>query len=300
MTSHLLITGGTGFIGQRLCPQLLNAGYDLTVFSRQGDADVRSRCGRVRPLHRLEDIAGLPDIDGVINLAGEGIADGRWTQKRKQALRDSRIAFTHELMDHLSRRDQKPPILVSGSAIGFYGSQGDEPVTEDTPPKNEFTHQLCRDWENAALRAQDWGARVCLSRTGVVAGPQGGFLQRMLLPFRLGLGGRLGSGEQYLPWVHRTDVIAALIWMLETPEASGAYNVVSPQPATNTHFTRTLGAILHRPTIFPVPAPVLRMGFGEMSTLLLDGQRAQPERLEAAGFRFEFSQLEKALQDAVR
>ncbi|PAV26268.1 hypothetical protein C8D92_10244 [Tamilnaduibacter salinus] len=300
MTSHLLVTGGTGFIGQRLCPRLLKAGYDLTVFSRQGDADVRSRCGRVRPLHQLKDVVDLPDIEGVINLAGEGIADGRWTPKRKQALRDSRIAFTHELMDYLSRRDQKPPVVVSGSAVGFYGNQGGQPVTEETAPKDEFTHELCRDWEAAAERAVDWGARVCLSRTGVVAGPQGGFLKRMLLPFRLGLGGRLGNGQQYLPWVHRDDVVSALIWMLETPDASGPYNVVSPQPATNQHFTRTLGTVLHRPTVFPVPAAVLRMGLGEMSTLLLEGQRAHPERLEAAGFRFEFPQLEKALQDAVR
>ena len=183
--------------------------------------------------------------------------------------------------------------------MGFYGDQGDATVTEDTSPNDEFTHRLCRDWENAAKPLADDGVRVCFSRTGVVAGPGGGFLERMILPFKLGLGGRLGSGTQYMPWRHRDDVVGALIWMMENPNASGPFNVVSPNPATNAEFTRTLGKVLHRPTLFPAPAPVLKVALGEMARLLLTGQRAIPERLTQERFEFRYPELEQALSQSV-
>jgi uncharacterized protein (TIGR01777 family) len=181
--------------------------------------------------------------------------------------------------------------------VGFYGSRGADPVTEDSSPRDEFTHRLCADWEREALAAEQFGARVCLSRTGIVVGPEGGFLQRMLLPFKCGLGGRLGDGEQYMPWVHRDDVVNALIWMLESKDAAGPFNVVSPHPVSNRTFTRTLGRVLRRPTVLPVPAFVLETGLGEMSTLLLNGQRALPARLQEAGFKFAFPELTPALEN---
>ncbi|TBW59059.1 TIGR01777 family protein [Marinobacter halodurans] len=299
MTQHILITGGTGFIGQRLCPELLKRGYRLTVFSRRTDDDVRARCGRVNTLHTLADLRNLDALDAVINLAGEGLASARWTEKRKRVLRESRIDLTRELIDQLEKSPLRPATFISGSAIGYYGSHGGEPVTEDAPVNDDFAHRLCADWEAEARRARQLGCRVCLSRTGVVLGPDGGMLERLLLPFRLGLGGRLGDGQQYLSWVHRDDVVNALIWMLQTPDASGAYNVVSPHPVTNRTFTRTLGRVLHRPTPFPVPAFVLRTALGELSAMLLEGQRVMPARLQQAGFGFTHPDLEDALRSII-
>ncbi|MCM0612256.1 TIGR01777 family oxidoreductase [Marinobacter sediminum] len=299
MTKQLLITGGTGFIGQVLCRDLLSKGYQLTVFSRQPVENVRAFCGRVEVVPDLNQLRAHPGFDAVINLAGEGIAEKRWSEQRKQDLRDSRIGVTETLVDVIRSWAKPPEVIVSGSAVGFYGDQGASVVTEETKPRDEFTHRLCRDWENAALRLADDGVRVCLSRTGVVVGPGGGFLSRMLLPFKLGLGGRLGDGRQYMPWVHREDVVNALVWMLEQSDASGPFNVVSPNPATNTEFTRCLGKVLHRPTLFPAPAPVLKLALGEMAGLLLTGQQAVPDKLNKAGFQFSFPELEQALVNAV-
>jgi len=298
MNKRVLITGGTGFIGSVLCPQMRGRGYELTVLSRQPADKVRALCGQVEAINDLESLRSHTGYDAVINLAGEGIADKRWTDERKQILRDSRIGLTNTLTEIIRSWAQPPEVVVSGSAVGFYGDQGNTLVTEDTAPHDEFSHQMCRDWENAALKLQSLDVRVCLSRTGVVVGPGGGFLKRMILPFKLGLGGRLGNGRQYMPWVHRDDVVAALIWMLETPEASGAYNVVSPNPATNRDFTRCLANVLSRPAIFPAPAPILKIALGEMSRLLLTGQQALPARLTGSGFGFLYPTLEKALENA--
>jgi uncharacterized protein (TIGR01777 family) len=300
MDRRILVTGGTGFIGQALCPELLSKGYSLTVLSRQPESAVQAVCGRVEALSDLQNLKGHPGFDAVINLAGEGIADKRWSEVRKQALRDSRIALTKTLTDVIETWEKSPEVFISGSAVGFYGNQGSEPVTEETAPVDEFTHRMCKDWENAALTLSSQKTRVCLSRTGIVVGPGGGFLKRMLLPFKLGLGGRIGDGQQYMPWVHRQDVVAALIWMLETPSASGAFNVVSPDPVTNRRFTSTLASVLHRPAIFPVPSAVLKIGLGEMARLLLTGQQAYPKKLKDEGFNFRYKELEAALKDATR
>lgn len=300
MRKRILITGGTGFIGKVLCRDLLARGHELTVFSRQTTEDVLASCGRVEATRDLNNLRSHPGFDAVVNLAGEGIADKRWSEQRKQQLRDSRIGVTETLVDVIRSWETLPDVLVSGSAVGFYGDQGSAVVTEDTAPHDEFTHQLCRDWENAALELSDDKVRICLSRTGVVAGPGGGFLARMVPPFKLGLGGRLGSGHQYMPWVHRQDVVNALIWMLETEEAAGPFNVVSPEPVTNAEFTRCLGRVLHRPTLFPAPAPVLRVALGEMARLLLTGQHAIPAKLTGQGFEFHYPELEAALADCVK
>lgn len=300
MEKRILVTGGTGFIGQALCPLLLAKGYSLTVLSRQPEGQVQAVCGRVEALSDLNSLKGHIGYDAVINLAGEGIADKRWSDSRKQALLDSRIGLTRTLV-RVIRSWQKPPeVLVSGSAVGFYGNQGSHPVTEETAPVAEFTHQMCQDWENEALAIQGEETRVCLSRTGLVVGPGGGFLQRMLLPFKLGLGGRISDGHQYMPWVHREDVVSALIWMLENPAARGAYNVVSPAPVTNREFTAELARTLHRPAIFPVPAAVLKVALGEMARLLLSGQKALPKKLTDEGFEFRYKEPGAALADATR
>ena len=299
MDKRILITGGTGFIGKILCRDLISKGYSLTVLSRQRPDTVKALCGRVEVAADLNNLKGHPGFQAVINLAGEGIADKRWTKARKQALQDSRIALTRHLVSTIKSWQTLPQVVVSGSAVGFYGNQGDHLVTEDTKPHPEFTHELCRDWEQAAQALEQDGVRLCLSRTGVVAGRSGGFLQRMVLPFRLGLGGRLGSGHQYMPWVHRDDVVAGLIWMLENERAHGAYNMVSPNPATNRDFTKTLGKVLHRPTLFPAPAPILKLALGEMAGLLLTGQKAVPMRLQNEGFEFKYPELEAALKESV-
>lgn len=299
MAREILITGGTGFIGKALCRQLLERGDRLTVLSRQPAETVRTLCGQVTAVNSLDLLRGHPGFEAVINLAGEGIADKRWSQARKRQLRDSRIELTRQLGECISGWKHPPRVLVSGSAVGYYGDQGAARVTEQTHPHDEFTHQLCRDWEQAAQAMAPSGTRVCISRTGLVIGRNGGFLARMLPLFRLGLGGRLGSGEQYMPWVHLQDVISALLWMLDQESASGPYNVVSPAPVTNRAFTRTLGRLLQRPTLCPVPAWLLSAGLGEMSRLLLTGQKAIPERLQQEGFRFRFPDLQTALQDVL-
>jgi len=299
MEKKILITGGTGFIGTILCRELINKGYALTVLSRQRADAVRALCGRVEVTSDLKLLEGHQGYHAIINLAGEGIADKRWSPDRKQALLDSRIGVTRALVDIAGSWQSPPEVLVSGSAVGYYGDQGEHLVTEDTHPHPEFTHELCRDWEQAAQAMAQLGTRICLCRTGVVTGRGGGFLQRMILPFRLGLGGRLGNGQQYMPWVHRDDVVSGLIWMLENPHAQDAYNMVSPNPVTNREFTGTLGKVVRRPTVFPAPAPLLKLALGEMSGLLLTGQKAVPARLQAEGFQFKYPELEAALADSV-
>ncbi|MDX1458076.1 MAG: TIGR01777 family oxidoreductase [Marinobacter sp.] len=301
MAKTALLTGGTGFIGQKLCHTLSHRGYHLTVFSRQAPEDVKTLCGRVETVSSLTELSGHPGFDIVINLAGEGIADKRWSAHRKKLLRTSRIDLTADLVNIIQTTwSQLPSVLVSGSAVGFYGDQGERPVSEHTPPNDEFTHQLCRDWEAAAQKLSESGVRVCISRTGLVVGPAGGFLQRMLPPFRLGLGGKIGSGKQYMPWVHRDDVVNALTWMAETDTASGAYNVVSPNPARNAEFTASLAKVLKRPAFLPAPSFALRAALGEMARLLLTGQNARPQRLQEEAFQFSYQDLEPALRDAIR
>jgi hypothetical protein len=299
MSRHIVITGGTGFIGQALCHRLHNHGHRLTVFSRRSDEEVERLCGRVRVINRLSAIPGLGSIDAVINLAGEGIAEKRWTRKRKQALWDSRVGLTEELVSHLKRCPEAPDVLISGSAVGYYGDQGDATVTESTAPTHEFTHRMCNAWEQAALAFEDT-SRVCLSRTGLVVGRGGGFLQQMLPLFRIGLGGRLGKGTQYMPWIHRYDMVEGLVHLLENPELSGPFNMTAPNPVTNAEFTRILGHVLNRPAVLPAPSPALKLALGEMARLLLTGQKAIPERLLSTGYEFHYPELEAALKEAIQ
>ena len=289
---RILITGGTGFIGQALCPRLAAAGHEVVLLSRQ--ARPRLPEGAATSVTRL-DALDAGEFGGVINLAGEPIGDGRWTPARRKLLLDSRIETTSRLVEWMQRAKRLPGVLVSASAVGYYGEQGEREITEDTPPTPGFTHDLCAAWEREAARAAALGVRLCIPRIGVVLDRDGGALAKMLPAFRMGAGGRLGSGQHWFPWIHREDMAAILQWLLETPAASGAYNASAPNPVTNEAFTRALGRALGRPTVLPMPAAALKLLFGEMSELLLVSDRMVPRRLLQEGFRFRYPDLDGAL-----
>lgn len=296
---NILLTGGTGFIGAALCRVLTADGHALTVLSRK-PAKVPLLCGdRVWGLAHLDELDADTHFDAIINLAGEGIADRRWSERRKRQLLDSRIGVTEQLIAYIGRARQKPAVLISGSAIGYYGDQGDKSLDENASAHDEFSHRLCAAWEKAALQAANHGVRVCIIRTGVVVGRGGGFLKRLLPPFKLGLGGRLGNGKQWMSWIHRDDFIAIVQLLLASPGLQGVFNGTAPNPVTNGEFTAYLAQVLHRPALLPVPAAALELLFGEMSALLLGGQKVLPARLQQAGFAFKYPLLEEALREAL-
>ncbi len=296
---HCLLTGGTGFIGSALCRRLAASGAAITVLSREPARAASILPRGVRCIRSLAELGSQDAFDAVINLAGEPIAAGRWSDARKRLLRESRIGLTQELVAWMARAERRPAVLLSASAIGFYGDQGDAPLTEDSPAHSEYQHELCADWEEAALRAQLLGVRTVVLRIGLVIGRDGGFLQRMLPPFRMGLGGPVGHGRQWMSWVHREDVLGMIEWLLERTDLQGVFNATAPSPVTSSDFARALGAVLHRPAVLPLPAPVLKLAFGEMSTLLLTGQRVLPARAEREGYRFRFADIRSALSEAV-
>jgi len=255
-------------------------------------------CGaQVRGIARLDDVGDEP-VDAIINLAGAPIADRLWTSRRKALLWSSRITLTETLLAWIESREQKPGVLINGSAVGWYGDGGERELTEQSPPViDDFASQLCIAWEETALRAEALGLRVVLVRTGLVLSAEGGFLSRLLLPFKLGLGGPIGNGRQWMPWVHIQDQIALIDFLLHRIDASGPYNACAPKPVRNREFAKTLGAVLHRPAFMPMPALALKVGLGELSLLLLGGQKAMPARLLEAGFTFQFTDLRAALDD---
>ncbi|MDP2227467.1 MAG: TIGR01777 family oxidoreductase [Moraxellaceae bacterium] len=294
---HILITGGTGFIGSALVPRLLEAGHEVTVLSRHPDKAQKMFAGRVRAIPRLTGFAEDWPLDAVINLAGEGIADRPWTMARKQQLQASRVTLTEELVHVLRRRPQPPRVLISGSAIGWYGDQGERLLEENAAPHEEYMHTLCRDWENAARPVESMGVRLCLVRTGVVLGRSGGLLKRLLPIFGLGLGGRLGTGEQWLSWIALEDYLNVILLLLADEKLAGVFNATAPKPVSNAEFTATLAGALGRPAFLHIPATVLRLAMGEMSVLLLGGQRVLPSRLLEAKFRFRSRTLEECLRN---
>jgi hypothetical protein len=262
------------------------------ILTRQANA--RLPAGARSAVTRLDELDAA-DFGGVINLAGAPIGDARWTESRKKLLLDSRVHTTARLIEWMGRARQSPPVLVSASAVGYYGEQGDRPIHEDTPPTPGFTHDLCAAWEREAGKASALGVRVCVMRIGVVLDRGGGALAKMLPAFRMGAGGRLGDGRHYFPWIHREDLAAIAHWLLENPQARGAYNAGAPNPVTNADFTRALGKALGRPTVLPMPEAALKLLFGEMSELLLVSDRMLPRRLLDDGFKFKYPQLEGAL-----
>lgn len=289
---RVLVTGGTGFIGQALCPRLEAAGHELVLLTRQSRPELPR--GVTRAVTTLDGLKAA-DFDGVVNLAGAPIGDGRWTEERRRLLLESRTTTTSGIVEWMARSTSRPAVLVSASAVGYYGEQGDTPVTEDTPPTPSFTHELCAAWEQAAEQATSLGVRVCRMRIGVVLDRGGGALAKMLPAFRMGAGGRLGSGRHWFPWIHREDMAAICEWLLGNAQARGAYNCSAPEPVTNAEFTRALGRALRRPTVLPMPEAALRLLFGEMSELLLVSDRMLPKRLLDEGFRFRYPALDVAL-----
>ena len=297
---RILVTGGTGFIGRPLCAALAAAGHELVVLSRN-PGSVKAQCGEhALPLGALSDWRQDLRIEAVINLAGEPIMKSRWTEQRKEQLRSSRVALTEELVRCIARARYKPPVLLSGSAIGIYGDCGDQTLDDASVPAKDFLGSLCFAWEEAALAARDNGVRVCLLRTGLVLHPSGGLLGVVLPKFRSGLGGRLGSGTQWMSWIHLDDYIALTLHLLENLAAHGPYNMTAPVPVTNAEFAATLGRVLHRPSFVSVPARLLRGVLGERASVLLGSQRVLPVKAGVLGYHFQHPHLEDALKVATQ
>lgn len=295
----ILITGGTGLIGRRLCTALLAKGHALTVLSRNPDT-VKSKCGAmVQAMATLDEWQPDMFFDAVINLAGEPIVDARWTNERKKRLIKSRVDLTHHLVQQIGNARRKPSVLLSGSATGFYGDGGQTVLDEWSPPGEDFGALLCRSWENAAYAAKNFGVRVCLLRTGLVLDAAGGLLGRMLPAFKLGLGARLGNGQQWMSWIEVEDYIAIVLMLLENKRAVGAYNMTAPKPVTNARFTKSLAQALHKHALLSAPAWVVKLLLGEMSILLLGGQKAIPKRILGLGYYFSYPTLEEALEQCL-
>lgn len=288
----VLIGGSSGLLGATLVPFLQKAGHECTRLVRNGSGGVRWDA----QTYALEYPAALDDFDAVIHLGGENIV-GRWTVDKKMRIKSSRINSTSALARQLADRPTPPATFIVASAIGYYGDREAEELTEDSAPGDGFLAQVCREWEAAADPARAAGIRVAHMRFGMLLSPDGGALKTMLPPFRMGLGGRIGSGQQYMSWASVDDAAHAIQHVLDTRTVEGALNVVSPEPCTNAAFTKTLGRVLSRPTVFPVPAPMARLAFGEMAdALLLASQRVKPARLLDSGFTFAHPALEPALR----
>ncbi len=301
----IIIAGGTGFIGSHLARRLIKAHHEVTVLSRN-PAKAQKRLPGSVIVAKWSGSNGeglekaLQGKDALINLSGESIADARWTEPRKQLLRSSRIDTTRSLVDALNRTAQPPSILVNASAIGFYQTGQAHPMKEISPCGNGFLADLCVAWEKEARRAETFGVRVVLPRIGMVLGKTGGALPKMLLPFRLFLGGPILPGTQKVSWIHLEDLSALIEWTLKKPEISGPVNAVSPECVTMEEFCQTLGHALHRPSWFPVPGFVLKLALGEMATLMTTGQEVKPVVAEQNGFHFSYPQLDLALQSLFR
>jgi uncharacterized protein (TIGR01777 family) len=300
---RIVVTGATGFIGRALTARLRADGHAVLAWVRSPDR-ARARLGADVELLRADGgVVALTDAvaraDAVVNLAGEPLLGRRWTPERRRVLEDSRVQVTKDLVLAIESARTRPRVLVSGSAVGWYGDRGDERLTEQSTPGDDFLARLCRQWEAAATAAQASGVRVVLSRTGVVLGRDGGALAQMLPPFRLGLGGPIGSGRQYLPWIHQEDLVAFLAAAVVDDRYRGPVNGVAPDEATSRTFAAALGRALHRPAILPAPAFALRALFGEAATVLLASQRVEPRVLSGLGFRFAFPDLASALTDVL-
>ncbi len=296
---NILVTGASGMIGSALVPILAARGHSVV------------RMVRGRPAQGAQEIYWNPDagdidapsllgLDAVVHLAGENIGAGRWTGARKQRILDSRVKGTRLLAATLSGLERPPKVMISSSAVGYYGDRGAEILREDSSPGSGFLADVCRQWEEAASKAAEGNIRLVLVRTGMVVSAGGGALARMLPAFRLGFGGRLGSGKQYISWITLEDLLEVFLFALSQPALSGAVNAVAPAPVTNAEFTRTLGRLLNRPTLIPVPSLAIRLMFGELGKqVLLASTRVEPARLTKARFQFRFPELEEALRQCL-
>ncbi len=292
---NVLISGSSGLIGTALVDKLNAAGHrTLKLVRRPGPVSADEIPWD--PAAGQLDTTPLEGLDAVVHLAGENIAGGRWTDERKQRIRDSRVLGTRLLTDRIVALSRPPRVMISTSAVGYYGNRGSEALKEDSDPGNGFLASLCQEWEAAAKPVIGKGVRLVLLRIGIVLSAKGGALARMLLPFKLGLGGTIGSGNQYMAWITLDDLVGIILYALENDSLRGPVNAVSPNPETNEDFTRALGRVLVRPTFIPLPAFAVRLMLGDMADeLLLSSARVQPSPLRAVGYKFQYPRLEEAL-----
>lgn len=299
MPMKVLITGASGLIGSELQKSFAAKGYDMLLASRKEPTDEHHIQWDIED--GFAEPEKLEGLDAVVHLAGESISAIRWTDEKKKAIRDSRVLGTRSVVDAISKLKQKPKVFIASSAIGFYGERGDEEVTESSAAGKTFLAETSREWEAESRRAEDAGIRTVLLRTGIVLSKDGGALGTMLMPFKLGVGGVVGSGKQWMSWISMDDHIAAINFAIENENLRGAVNSVSPNPVTNEEFTKTLGEVLYRPTFLPLPEFAVSMVFGEMGdALLLASTKVLPKRLEDAGFEFKYSDLKPAIEHAVK
>jgi len=292
----ILVSGSHGLVGNALLKSLSADGHEVVRLVRH-KLEFGANEIEWHPDHDRIDAPRLEGLDAVIHLAGESIASGRWTDEKKREIRDSRVKATTLLSRTLAQLARPPAVFLCASAIGYYGNRGDEVLTETSEPGNEFLCSVCVEWEKATRPASEKGIRTVNSRFGIILDPRGGALAQMLTPFRMGIGGRVGDGKQWMSWIALEDVVGGLKFLLEDATARGPVNLVAPNPVTNAEFTRTLGRVLSRPTFFPIPAFAARLAFGEMAdALLLSSQRVDPAVLEDKGFPFYWPTLEPALR----
>ena len=298
---RVLVSGSSGLIGSVLCEVLNRAGHTVLHLVRPQSRDMRPANGAVgwNPISGAFDGAKAEGADAVVHLAGASIAQ-RWSAEYKQTLRSSRVDATRHLVSELAKLSRPPKVFIGGSAIGYYGNRGDEQLTEQSAPANDFLGEMSQAWEAEAAKAAAFGARVVHLRTGIVLARQGGALGKMLPPFKMGVGGVVGSGKQWMSWIGMEDIVGVILYLLENSDAKGPVNAVAGA-ATNREFTKALGKVLSRPTIFPLPAFVARIAFGEMAdALLLGSQRVIPARLQQLGYKFVHPTLDAALRFALR
>ena len=296
---NVLITGASGLIGKALQRALVEKGHELLLAGR-GEPDASNKV-KWSVVDGFVDVERLEGLDAVIHLAGENVSGLRWTDEKKKAIRDSRVQGTKSVVGGLAQLKNKPKVFVTGSAIGFYGDRGAEEMTEASHSGETFLAEVCREWESESRRAEDLGIRTVLLRTGIILSKDGGALSAMLTPFKLGVGGVVGSGKQWMSWVALPDVVRIIEFALENADLRGAVNVVAPNPVTNEQFTKRLGEVLYRPTFLPLPEFAVNFVFGEMGdALLLDSTRVVPKRLLDAGFEFRYRDLKTALTDALK